>query len=161
MQKQTLNVMPNTYTQLYIQFVFAVEDRISLIGSKWEEELRKYITGIVQKNKHKMIAINGMPDHLHAFVGLHPTQSISDLMKVVKGGSSEWINNNKLVTGKFRWQEGFGAFSYSRSHIDRVYKYIMNQKKHHQKKTFIDEYVELLDKFGIDYDRRYIFHPVV
>ena len=152
--------MPNTYTQIYIQFIFAVENRISLISTKWEEELRKYITGIVQKKNHKMIAINGMPDHLHIFVGLHPTQSVSDLMKAVKGDSSEWINNNKLVKGKFRWQEGYGAFSYGRSQIDRVYKYIMDQKKHHEKKTFIDEYMELLEKFGVDYDPRYVFHPI-
>ena len=152
--------MPNTYTQIYIQFIFAVENRISLISTKWEEELRKYITGIVQKKNHKMIAINGMPDHLHIFVGLHPTQSVSDLMKAVKGDSSEWINNNKLVKCKFRWQEGFGAFSYGRSQIDRVYKYIMDQKKHHEKKTFIDEYMELLEKFGVDYDPRYVFHPI-
>ena len=152
--------MPNTYTQIYIQFIFAVENRISLISTKWEEELRKYITGIVQKKNHKMIAINGMPDHLHIFIGLHPTQSMSDLMKAVKGDSSEWINNNKLVKGKFRWQEGFGAFSYGRSQIDRVYKYIMDQKKHHEKKTFIDEYMELLEKFGVDYDPRYVFHPI-
>jgi REP element-mobilizing transposase RayT len=152
--------MANTYTQLYIQFVFAVEDRISLIGSRWEEDLRKYITGIVKNYKHKMIAINGMPDHLHVFVGLHPTQSISDLMKVVKRESSEWVNKKKLVPGKFRWQEGYGAFSYSRSHIDKVYQYIMNQKRHHEKKTFMEEYVELLSKFGVTYDQQYIFHPV-
>jgi len=101
-----------------------------------------------------------MADHLHVFVGLHPTQSISDLMKLVKGESSEWVNTRKLVPGKFRWQEGYGALSYSRSHIDRVYQYIMNQKKHHEKKTFMEEYVELLNKFGVTYDERYIFHPV-
>ena len=153
--------MPNTYTQLYVQFVFAVENRISLINAEWEEELRKYITGIVQKNKHKMIAINGMPDHLHVFVGLHPTQSISDLMQVTKGESSEWVNNNKLVRGRFSWQDGYGAFSYSRSQIDKVYKYIMNQKEHHKKTTFIEEYTNLLEKFGVEYDPRYIFHPVL
>ena len=153
--------MPNTYTQLYVQCVFAVENRISLIHREWEEELKKYITGIVQNHKHKMIAINGIPDHLHVFVGLHPTQSISDLMKVVKGESSEWVNQNRFVRGRFSWQEGFGAFSYSRSQIDAVYKYIMNQKEHHKKTTFMEEYIDLLEKFEIDYDPRYIFHPVL
>ena len=102
--------MANTYTQLYIQFVFAVQNRISLIHPQWEEELFKYITGIIQNHKHKMIAINGMPDHLHVFVGLHPTQSVSDLMRIMKGESSEWINSRKFVKGKFSWQEGYGAF---------------------------------------------------
>ena len=153
--------MPNTYTQLYVQCVFAVENRISLIHREWEEELKKYITGIVQNHKHKMIAINGIPDHLHVFVGLHPTQSISDLMKVVKGESSEWVNQNRFVRGRFSWQEGFGAFSYSRSQIDAVYKYIMNQKEHHKRTTFMEEYIDLLEKFEIDYDPRYIFHPVL
>ena len=118
--------MANTYTQLYVQFVFAVKYRIGLIQPEWEEELHKYITGIVQNNGHKMIITNGMPDHLHLFVGLNPTQSISDLMRLVKGESSEWINLRRFTNGKFRWQEGYGAFSYSRSQIDRVYQYISN-----------------------------------
>ena len=136
--------MPNTYTQLYVQFIFAVQNRFSLISSKWEEELKMYITGIVQHNKHKMIAINGMPDHLHVFVGLHPTQSISDLMQMVKGDSSTWINNNRLTKGRFSWQDSYGAFSYSRSQIDKVYHYIMNQKEHHKKTTFIEELREFV-----------------
>ena len=152
--------MANTYTQLYIQFVFAVQNRISLIQSAWEDELYKYITGIVKHNNHKMIAINGIPDHLHLFVGLHPTQSISDVMKMVKGESSEWINKKKLVKGMFQWQEGYGSFSYGRSQIDRVYKYIMNQKEHHKKKSFLEEYIELLNKFGVEYDERYIFKAI-
>ena len=118
----------NTYTQLHIQFVFAVQNRISLIQSSWQEELFKYITGIVKNHKHKMIAINGMPDHIHLFVGLHPAQSISNLLQVVKGESSEWINNRGFVRGKFQWQERYGAFSYGHSQVNQVYQYIMNQK---------------------------------
>jgi putative transposase len=105
-----IKIMANTYTQLHIQFVFAVQNRMSLIQPAWENELFKYITGIVQNHKHKMIAINGMPDHVHVFVGLHPTQSISNLMQVVKGESSEWINQKGFALGKFQWQEGYGAF---------------------------------------------------
>jgi putative transposase len=152
--------MANTYTQLYVQFVFAVKDRLSLISVAWEEELYKYVTGIVQNNKHKLIAINGMPDHIHVFVGLHTTQSVADLMRVVKGDSSEWINSRNFVRGKFEWQEGYGGFTYSRKQIDEVYKYIINQKEHHRAISFIDEYIKLLKEFEITYDKRYIFRPI-
>ena len=117
----------------------------------------KYITGIVQNNKHKMIAINNMPDHLHFFVGLNPSQSISDMLRLVKGDSSEWINNEKLTKNKFNWQGGYGAFSHSKSQVDTVVKYILNQQEHHKKTTFLDEYQKMLKDFGIDYDDRYIF----
>lgn len=152
--------MANTYTQLYIQFVFAVQNRKSLIQPEWEEELYKYITGIIQNKSHKMIAINGMPDHIHMFIGFQPVDHMSELIKVVKGESSKWIKEKGLVKGRFRWQEGYGAFSYSRSHIDRVYQYVLNQKEHHKKKTFREEYIELLEKFEVDYDERYIFKEV-
>lgn len=152
--------MANTYTQLYIQFVFAVQNRASLIQPQWEDELYKYITGIVKNHKHKMIAINGMPDHLHIFIGFNTHETISDLMRVVKGESSEWINKKQFVKGHFRWQEGYGAFTYGRSQMDRVYNYVMNQKKHHEKQTFVDEYELLLENFGVVYDKRYIFHSV-
>ena len=152
--------MANTYTQLYIQFVFAVQNRVSLIQPEWENSLYKYITGITKNNGHKMIAINGIQDHLHVLIGLHPTQSISDLMKMVKGDSSEWINIQKFVKGQFRWQEGYGAFSYSRSQLDRVYHYVMNQKIHHQKKSFLEEYVQLLKDFDVAHDNRYIFKEI-
>ncbi len=152
--------MANTYTQLHIQFVFAVQNRISLIQPSWEEELFKYITGIIKNHKHKMIAINGMPDHTHLFIGLHPMQSISSLMQVVKGESSEWINEKGFVKGKFQWQEGYGAFSYGHSQVSQVYNYVMNQKKHHMKRTFLDEYRELLKKFEVPFDERYIFKPI-
>jgi REP element-mobilizing transposase RayT len=152
--------MANTYTQLYIQFVFAVQNRKSLIHPEWEEDLFKYITGIIQNKSHKMIAINGMPDHLHMFIGFQPVDHMSELIKVVKGESSKWIKEKGLVKGRFNWQAGYGAFSYSRSHIDRVYHYIKNQKQHHQKKTFRAEYIELLKKFDVDYDEQYIFKEV-
>ncbi|WP_118950285.1 IS200/IS605 family transposase [Taibaiella helva] len=153
--------MSNTYTQLYIQFVFAVKYRQALIDATWEERLRSYITGIVQNHKHKMLAINNMPDHLHLFVGLHPSQSISDLMRVTKGDSSEWINANQFTGKRFSWQEGYGAFSYSRSHIDNVVQYIHQQKEHHRKTTFKDEYKALLEQFGIAYEEQYIFHDPI
>lgn len=152
--------MANTYTQLYIQFVFAVKYRIGMIDSSWEDELYKYMTGIVQNHKHKLIAVNGMPDHVHLFVGFHTMQSVADLMRVVKGESSEWINTKGFCNGKFEWQAGYGAFSYGRERIDGIYKYIMNQKQHHQTTTFRQEYLNLLEEFGISFDEKYIFHEM-
>ena len=152
--------MANTFTQIYLQFVFAVQDRISLIRSEWKDELYKYITGIVQKNSHKLIAINGMPNHLHVFVGYKPQQLIPDLLQDIKGGSSTWINKKGFIRGKFGWQAGYGAFSYSHSQIDSVVKYIMNQEEHHKKKTFREEYIALLQRFNIEYDERYILKDI-
>lgn len=152
--------MANTYTQIYLQFVFAVQNRASLIRSEWQEELYKYITGIVRNQKHKLIAINGVPNHVHLFVGYKPHQLLAELLQDIKGSSSTWINDNRLVNGKFSWQEGYGAFSYSHSHIDRVCKYIMNQEQHHQKRTFRDEYFELLKKYEILYDERFILKDI-
>jgi putative transposase len=152
--------MPNTYTKIYIQFVFAVQDRASLIQKEWKDELYKYITGIVQNNKHKLIAINGMPNHIHIFVGYKPHQLIPDLLQDIKGSSSAWINSKKLVKGKFSWQEGYGAFSYSHSHIDAVVKYIVNQEQHHKKRTFREEYIGLLESFHIDYNEKYILQDI-
>lgn len=150
--------MGNTYTQLHIHTVFAVENRLSLIGQAWDTRLYEYIAGIIRSNNHKTLIVNGMPDHVHAVFGLRPNQSISDLMEVVKGSSSKWINENYLAKGKFNWQKGYGAFSYSKSQLPALIRYVQNQKEHHRKKLFIDEYVEILEKFGIDYDRKYIFH---
>ena len=149
--------MPNTYTQLYIHFVFAVKYRAALLNNNWDDRLRLYITATTQNNGHKMLAINNMPDHLHMLIGVNPAQSISDLMRLVKGDSSEWINKEKLTPTKFQWQEGYGAFSYSKSQIDKVVKYIINQQEHHKKHTFLDEYRQLLTSFDIDFDERYIF----
>jgi putative transposase len=152
--------MANTYTQIYLQFVFAVQDRASLIQVNWKDELFKYITGIVQNNKHKIIAINGMPNHMHVFVGYKPHQLISELLQDIKGSSSGWINNRNLLKGKFKWQEGYGAFSYSHSHIDNVAQYIINQEQHHKKRTFGEEYKELLKKFNVDYDEKYVLKDI-
>jgi len=152
--------MANTYTQMYLQFVFAVQNRESLIQSEWKDELCKYITGIVQNNKHKLIAINGIPDHLHVFVGYKPHQLIPDLLQDIKGSSSRWINTRNLVQGRFKWQEGYGSFSYSHSHIDNVVKYIVNQEQHHKKRTFREEYIELLKKFNVFYDEKYLLRDI-
>jgi len=152
--------MANTYTQIYIQTIFAVQNRISLIKANWEDELYKYISGIIQKNRHKLIAINGTSNHIHVFIGYKPHQLIPDLLQDIKGSSSKWINQKEFINGKFSWQAGYGAFSYSHSQIDSVVKYIINQKQHHKKKTFLDEYSELLDRFNIDYNNKYILKDI-
>lgn len=153
--------MPNTYTQLYIHFVFAAKFRMSVIQTEWEDDLHRYITGIVQNNGHKLLAINSATDHTHLFIGLNPKQSISEIMRLVKGDSSEMVNKQGFTNRKFQWQEGYGAFSNSKSQIDSVVKYIFAQKEHHQKKSFRDEYIDMLKKHGIEYDERYIFHDLL
>lgn len=152
--------MANTYTQLYIQVVFAVEGRQSLIAPEHNDELQKYVTGIVSAQKHKMIAINNVADHLHLLVGLRPDAALSDLVRDIKAGSSKFINEKRWVMGRFSWQEGFGAFSYSRSQLGAVIRYIENQQKHHAKQSFADEYKAMLEKFDVAYDVRYVFKPV-
>jgi len=152
--------MANTYTQFYLQFVFAVQNRISLILPDWKDELDKYITGIGQRNKHKLIAINGIANHLHLFIGYRPHQLIPDLLQDVKGSSSKWVNKKGFTRSKFQWQESYGGFSYSHSQIDAVVKYINNQELHHRKKTFRDEYIELLKKFNISFDEKYILKEI-
>ncbi len=152
--------MANTYSQIHIQCIMAVKFRQSLIEPAWKERLNQYITGIVQNNGHKMIAINSMPDHLHLFFGFRPDQSLSDLMRLVKGESSEWLNKQGFIKSKFSWQEGYGAFSYSRSQIKTVAAYIENQEEHHRKKTFLEEYKQFLEHFEIEYDDRYVFKPL-
>lgn len=149
--------MANTYTQIHLQFILAPRFRASLIHTDWENDLYKYITGIVQKNQHKMLCINGMPDHIHMLTGFNTTQSIGDFMQNVKSGSSKWINENKLTKSRFEWQSGYGAFSYSKSQMPRVIAYIQNQKEHHKKKPFLDEYKMFLKKFEVGYDEQYIF----
>ncbi len=152
--------MPNTYSQIYLHFVFAVQNRISLINERWQDELFKYMSTIVANNGHKILSINGMPDHVHALISMNPKQAPSDLMYDVKRSSSLWINKQKFVLGKFSWQEGFGVFSYGKSQISNVSQYIENQKEHHRKRSFIDEYKALLEVFGIEYDDRYIYKPI-
>lgn len=149
--------MANTYTQLHIQCIFAVKFRNSVIKKEWQDLLHRYITGIIQNNGHKLIAINSMPDHLHVFFGFRPNQSLSDLMRMVKGESSEWINNQKFNSSTFRWQEGYGAFSYSRSQIKDVGRYIENQQEHHRKRSFLEEYKRFLIHFEVEYEDQYIF----
>ena len=153
--------MANTYTQIHIQAVYAVQNRESLIQEDWEESLYKVTSTILQEYGHKMLQINGMSDHIHMLFGMRPTQSLSDLMKMVKQRSSSWINDERLVWGKFSWQEGYGAFSYAKSQVPNVIRYIQDQKHHHKKMSFQTEYIELLDEMEIDYDERYLFKPVL
>lgn len=149
--------MSDTYSQVYVHCVFAVKYRKAVLDPAWDERLRLYITAIIQNNGHKMIAINNMPDHLHLFFNLKPAQSISEIMRLVKGDSSEWINKQKLTPTKFRWQEGYGVFSYSRSQIRSVANYVDRQQEHHRNRSFLNEYRELLNKFGVDYEEKRLF----
>ncbi len=149
--------MPNTYTQLYVQYVFTVDGRGNLIKESFRDELEKVICGIVNNHKCKTYAIYCNPDHTHIFVGMHPTLAPSKLMEQVKSGSSNWLNDRKYITGHFKWQDGFGAFTYSKSHIDHVVKYILNQPEHHKKQSFREEYLLFLKKFEIEYDPKYLF----
>lgn len=149
--------MANTYSQVYLHIVFAVKGRQNLIRAEIREDLHKYITGIITNRDQKLLSIFCMPDHSHLLVGLKPSISISDLVRDIKAGSSKFINDKKLIKGKFSWQEGFGVFSYSRSQIDNVIKYIQNQEKHHNKKSFKEEYIEFLEKFAVEYDVKYLF----
>jgi len=149
--------MPNTYSQIYIHIIFTVKGRENLINKKHQEELQKYITGIISKRQQKLLAIYVNPDHIHLLVGLKPNITISDLVRDIKAGSSKFINDNRWINGKFNWQEGFGAFSYSRSQIDTVINYIANQELHHKKTSFKEEYIGFLKTYEIDYDENYLF----
>ncbi len=149
--------MANTFSQIYIQTVFAVENRLSLIGLEFKEDLYKYITGIVRNQGQKLISINGMPDHVHILIGLKPAMALADVVREIKADSSNFINNNKWVRGKFSWQEGYGAFSYGHSQLDTIIRYIQNQEKHHSRRSFKSEYLALLRKFDIAFDDKYVF----
>lgn len=149
--------MANTYTQIYVQVVFAVEGRQNLLPPEHNDELQKYITGIVSGQRHKLIAINNMPDHLHLLIELRPDAALSDLVRDIKSNSTTFIKAKRWVRGRFSWQEGFGAFSYSRSQLGTVIRYIENQQRHHARKSFREEYTQLLEKFEVEYDPRYIF----
>jgi len=150
--------MANTYTQIYMQIIFAVKGRQNLIARGNREDLQKYITGIVQNKGQKMLAIFSMPDHTHVLIGLKPDITVSDLVRDIKAGSSKFINDSRWVNGKFQWQEGFGAFSYSKSQIQSVTRYILNQEEHHKNYTFKEEYVDFLKKFQIEFDEKYLFN---
>ena len=150
--------MANTFSKIYLQFVFAVRERKNLIPKTHKEELHKYITGLVANRKAKMLAVHCMPDHAHLFVGFKPVISIADFIKEIKVESNEFINNKKWIKSKFSWQEGYGVFSYSHSHIGSVIDYINNQEVHHQKKSFREEYLEFLEKFEIPFEEKYLFN---
>lgn len=149
--------MSGTFSQIYIQVVFAVKGRANLINNNFKTDLHKYIAGIINGKGQKSIIVNGMPDHIHAFIGLKPAMAISDLVRDIKNNSSNFINEHKLVKGKFEWQNGYGAFSYSHSHIKKVYDYILTQEEHHKKKTFQQEYIDFLTAFKIAYNEKYLF----
>lgn len=149
--------MANTYSQIYIQTVFAVDGRLSLIRPELKEELYKYMTGIVTNNKQKLIAINGMSDHIHILIGLKPAMALADLVRDIKADSSDFINRRKWVRGRFSWQEGYGAFSYGHSQLDTVIRYIRNQEQHHRRRTFKDEYLTWLKKLEVPFEEKYIF----
>lgn len=149
--------MANTYTQLHIQIVFAVKYRIGLINKSWKEELHRYMTAILQATDHKMLQVNSMPDHIHILIGLRPQQSLSSLVQHVKTETSRWINQKGFCPGRFAWQEGYGAFSYCKSHVPNVIRYIQNQEAHHRKETFLEEYERLLRLFEIAYNDLYLF----
>jgi REP element-mobilizing transposase RayT len=152
--------MANTYSQIYIHVVFAVQSRQNLIRPERKEELQKYIAGIVARQGQKLLAIHCMPDHTHALIGLKPNKALSDLVGDMKTGSTNHINENHWVLGRFSWQEGFGAFSYAHSQLTTVIRYIQNQEKHHARKSFRDEYMQFLRRFHVSYDERYLFDPV-
>ncbi len=152
--------MANTYTQIHLHIVFAVKGRQSLIQPTFKNELYKYISGIIENHEHKLLAINGMPDHIHILIGYRPSQSLPELLQDIKGDSSKWINSKGFIKDKFEWQSGYGAFSYSKSQLKDVINYIENQEKHHRKKTFHEEYVEMLQKFEVDYNQKYLFETI-
>ena len=149
--------MPNTYSQIHIQFVFAVKYRAAQIEKVWKDELHKFITGIIQNYTHKVLQINSMPDHIHILIGMRPNQNISELAQKLKVESSKWIKESGLCKSPFYWQEGFGVFSYSKSHVNRVIRYIQNQEKHHEKESFLAEYRKFLTAFEIEWEEQYIF----
>ncbi|MBP1589269.1 MAG: IS200/IS605 family transposase [Kiritimatiellae bacterium] len=152
--------MANTYTQIRIHFVFAVKDRTSVIAPTWRDDLHRYITGVAKEQRQRVLAIGGVSDHVHLFVGLTPTMAPSTLMAHVKRASSTWVNENKLSMGHFGWQEGFGAFSYAASQTDAVVRYIMGQEEHHKTHTFREEFETFLTRFGIAHDEKYVFHDI-
>ncbi|MEP6615077.1 MAG: IS200/IS605 family transposase [Ginsengibacter sp.] len=149
--------MANSYTQIHVQFVFAVKYREAIISNEWKDRLHQYISGIFQQNKHKMLQVNSMPDHIHIFIGMRPNQSISSLIQNVKTESSKWIKEQNFCSYPFGWQEGYGAFSYSNSQVADVVRYIQNQEAHHKKETFLNEYRKFLKTFEIDWQEQYIF----
>lgn len=148
---------PGTFTQIYIQLVFSPMNRASLLQKSIRPRVFEYMSGTISNLGHKSIIVNGMADHVHVFIGLNPRYSISDTVKEIKRASSVFINEQRLIPGRFQWQHGYGGFSYSRSHIETVYNYILNQEQHHQKKTFKEEYLDFLKKYDIEFEDQYLF----
>jgi len=153
--------MSNTYHQIYIHGVFAVKNRKAMIGMSWKPKMMAVIGNLINETGSTNILVNGVEDHTHCLFELKPSVSVSDVMKIAKSKSSKWLNENNLLRYHFEWQSGFGAFSYSQSQIDILYKYILNQERHHQHQSFRDEYIELLTKFNVNFDENYIFHDLV
>ena len=153
--------MANTYSQIYIQVVFAVRGRENLIKREWKDVLYKYITGVVKNHGQKLIVIGGVSDDVHILLGIKPDIKLSDLVRDIKANSSRFINEKRFLKGRFYWQEGFGAFSYSISQLDDVIHYIQNQEEHHKKQSFLEEYKSFLKAFAIDFDEQYIFKEPV
>lgn len=149
--------MAGTFSQIYIQIVFSVNGRGNLLQKEWRSELYKYIAGIITNKEQKSIIVNGMPDHVHVFVGLKPSMAISDLVRDIKNNSSNFVNDRKFVRGRFSWQEGYGAFSYAHSQVETVFNYILKQEEHHRRKTFKEEYLEFLKKFNVEFNEKYLF----
>lgn len=149
--------MAGTFSQIYIQYVFAVKGRTNLLQKPWRDEVFKYMAGTIKAKNQKSIIVNGVSDHVHVFVGLRPSMKISDLVRDIKNNSSKFINEQKFIKNRFSWQEGYGAFSYAHSQISNVYNYIANQEQHHKKKTFKEEYIDFLEKFEVEYDEKYVF----
>ena len=160
MNPKSKNTKTNTYTQIHIQAVFAVRYREALIEPSWRERLYQYTTAIVQEQGHQILAVGGTANHIHILFGMRPTQSLSSLMMLVKRETSEWINQKGFCTGEFAWQTGYGAFSYSRSQVPRVVQYIQDQERHHAKRTFREEYLDMLKKAEVKFDEQYIFEDV-
>ena len=152
--------MAGTYSQIYLQIIFVVKNRDNLLKKAWRNEVFKYIAGIITQKGHKSIIVNGVEDHVHCFVGFKPVGAISDLVRDIKNNSSKFINERKFTKVKFNWQPGYAVFSYSHSHVERVYNYIFNQEEHHRNKTFREEYLEFLERYGVEYDERYLFESV-
>jgi putative transposase len=148
---------PGAFTQLYVQLIFAVKNRDAVLYKDIRPKVFAYMGGIILNLRQKPIIINGISNHVHIFFGMNPKMSVSDTVHEIKRNTSIFINDNKLCVGKFAWQDGYGGFTYSRSQVDHVYKYIQNQEKHHENETFREEYIKFLKRFEIEYDERFLF----
>lgn len=149
--------MANTYTQCYFHLVFAVKNRNALIKKEWKNDLEKYITGIVQNHHHKLLAIGTMPDHIHIYLGYNVNHLIPDLVEEIKTSGNKWIRDNHLSKFRFEWQKGYGAFTHPRSHLDKIVKYVLTQEENHRKKSFREEYLNILKQHEVEFKDEYVF----